>query len=167
MELADIIPIEDWTVIEEELYELCGMNVRVYNNEGKHITSHEGWANNLCPLIRSSREGLMTVCSVAQQNVAAQARKSKAPVLSECDAGLVKFVVPIFWGDEFLGTIGGCGHRLKDVDVETSLLHDITGVDLEELKQVAAGVGLITEEKATELMSRFQEHLNTALTRPE
>ena len=116
MELADIISIEEWTTIEEDLYRLCGMNVRVYDNKGKHITSHEGWANNLCPLIRSSREGLMTVCSVAQQNVAAQARKRKSPVLSECDAGLVKFVVPIFWGEEFLGTLGGCGFHLEDVD---------------------------------------------------
>ena len=163
MELTDVISIEDWTAMEEELYELCGMNVRVYNNEGKHITSHEGWANDLCPLIRSSREGLMTVCSVAQQNVAAQARKHKAPILSECDAGLVKFVVPIFWGEEFLGTLGGCGYHLEDVEIETSLLHDITGVDLAELEQVASGVGLITEEKANELMNHFQEKFNKVL----
>jgi ligand-binding sensor protein len=165
MELADIIPVEEWTALEEELYALCGMNVRVYNQEGKHITPHEGWANTLCPLIRSKRDGLMTVCSVAQQNASAQARKSKAPVMSECDAGLVKFVVPIFQGDEFLGTIGGCGYRNPDVDVETDLLHDITGVDLEELTQEASGVGLMTEEKAAELMNHFQERLNAILAR--
>ena len=165
MELADIIPIEDWQEMEEELYQLCGLNVRVYDKEGKHITSHEGWASNLCPLIRSLREGLMTVCSIAQQNVAVQARKRKAPVLSECDAGLVKFVVPICWGEEFLGTIGGCGYRLPDVEVETLLLHEIIGTDLEELKQVATEVSVITEERATELMNHFQERLDAALKR--
>ena len=163
MELAALMPVEEWTAMEEELYQLCGMNVRVYNQEGKHITSHEGWANNLCPLIRTTPEGLMTVCSVAQQNVSAQARKSQAPVLSECDAGLTKFVVPIYWGEEFLGTIGGCGCRLPDVEVETSLLHEITGQGIEELQQAATGVSVITEEEATELMDHFQKRLNAAL----
>lgn len=167
MELADMMPIEEWAALEEELYQLCGMNIRVYNQEGKHITSHEGWASNLCPLIRSSREGLMTVCSVAQQNVAAQARKSKTPILSECDAGLVKFVVPIFWGEEFLGTIGGCGYHLPNTDVETSLLHEITGTDIAKLKEVATEVKLITEETATELMKHFQDRLSMALARAQ
>lgn len=165
MELVELMPVEEWTAIEEELYQLCGMNVRVYNREGKHIASHEGWANTLCPLIRSTQEGLMTVCSVAQQNVSAQAKKSQAPVLSECDAGLAKFVVPIFWGEEFLGTIGGCGYRLPDVEVETALLQDITGQNLEELQRAATSVKTITEEKATELMDHFKKRLSEALDR--
>lgn len=163
MELTDIMPIDKWEALEEELYKLCGMNVRVYNPEGIHITSHVEWANKLCPLIRSSQEGLMTVCSVAQQNVSAQAKKKKTPIMFECDAGLIKFTVPIFQGEEFLGTFGACGYRQSDVEVETSLLHDITGIDLEELEKAAAEVGVITEEKANELLNHFHERLDMAL----
>lgn len=163
MELTDIMPVDKWDALAEELYKLCGMNVRVYNTEGKVITSHMEWANKLCPLIRSSREGLMTVCSLAQQNVSAQARKLKTPVMSECDAGLIKFVVPIFRGEEFLGTFGACGLRESDVEVETSLLYDITGIDLEELQKEASEVKEITKEKADELLNHFRERLDTAL----
>jgi ligand-binding sensor protein len=163
MELTDIMPIDKWNALAEELYKLCGMNVRVYNTEGKVITSHMEWANKLCPLIRSSREGLMTVCAMAQQNVSAQAKKLKAPIMSECDAGLIKFVVPIFHNEEFLGTFGACGCLESNVEVEKSLLHDITGIDLEELEKAASEVKEITEEKANELLNHFRERLDTAL----
>jgi len=165
MELADIMPIEEWATLEQELRRISGLNVHAYDREGNHMTSHEASANNLCSLIRSGHEGLMTICSIAHQNVAAQARKSKEPVLSECDAGLVKFVVPIFSGEEFLGTIGGCGYRLPDVDIETFLIHKITGTDIEEVEKVASEVGLISEEKAAELMNDFQERVNEVLKR--
>ena len=46
-------------------------------------------------------------------------------------------------------------------DLET--LKIITGIDVEELKKVADTVDMITEEKASELMSLFQEKLNKAL----
>jgi ligand-binding sensor protein len=163
MELTDIMPIDKWDALAEELYELCGMNVRVYNNEGKVITSHMEWANKLCPLIRSSKEGLMTVCAMAQQNVSAQAKKLKTPIMSECDAGLIKFVVPIFHEEDFLGTFGACGCLESDVEVETELLHDITGIDLEELQKAASGVNELTEEKANELLALFRERLEAAL----
>jgi ligand-binding sensor protein len=163
MELTDIMPIDKWDALAEELYKLCGMNVRVYNTEGKVITSHKEWANKLCPLIRSSSEGLMTVCAMAQQDVSARAKKLKTPIMSECDAGLIKFVVPIFQGEEFLGTFGACGCRESDVEVEISLLHDITGIDLEELHKTASAVKKITEEEANELLNHFRERLDTAL----
>ncbi len=163
MELVELMPVEEWTAMEEELYALCGLNVRVFNREGKHIASHEGWANTLCPLIRSTQEGLMTVCSVAQQNVSAHAQKKQSPVLFECDAGLAKFAVPIFWKEEFLGTVGGCGCLLPDVEVETALLHEITGQEMEELRQAAASVKVMTEEIIEELMGQFQRRLDEAL----
>lgn len=165
MELADIMPIEEWAALEQELQRISGLNVRASDKEGKQITSHKASANNLCSLIRSGQQGLMTICSIAQQNLAAQAQKSREPVLSECDAGLGKFVVPIFWEEEFLGTIGGCGYRLPDVEIETYLIHKVTGTNIEELEKATNEVGLISEEKAIELMNTFQERVNMALKR--
>lgn len=164
MKLVDLMSVEGWKALEDALQKHCGMNVHVYDTEGNYITGEGVWASDLCPEVRSSREGLMNVCAIAHQNVAAMARKSKAPALFECDAGLVKFVVPIFNGDEYLGTLGGCGFRNPDVDVETSLLHDITGIDLEKLQHLASGVKTIDEDKVDELMQYFQESLDRALS---
>jgi len=65
------------------------------------------------------------------QNIALQARKTKKPVIGECDAGLLKLTVPIFVGDEFLGVGGGCGLLTDDSEVETYLISMTIGVDEE------------------------------------
>jgi len=36
-------------------------------------------------------------------NIAAQAMRSRETVIEECDAGMIKLVVPIFLEDEFIG----------------------------------------------------------------
>ena len=163
MELTDILPIEEWTAMEEELYERYGLNVRVYDINGKHITSHEGMANTLCPVIRSSPDGLMTVCSVAHQNIARQAQKTKNPIMSECDVGMIKFVIPIFQGEEFVGSFGGCGYALEDDELETFLVQKLTSRDTQELEQLASEVKRISEDEANQMMESFNENLNQRL----
>jgi ferredoxin len=80
-----------------------GLNAAVYNVDGVRITDFKKWANELCPALRATAKGQEYICAVAHQNIAARAIKTGKTVVDECDAGLMKFAVPIFVADEFLG----------------------------------------------------------------
>lgn len=159
MRLEDLAPIEHWESLERELHETTGLNACVYNAEGNRITPYTAFANRLCPHIKSIPAGLETVCAVANQHCASVVRETQQPYTAECDAGLAKFVVPIFSNGEFLGTIGGCGFRFPETEVEIFLLHKILGTPETELEALAAEVQTITQEQIDAIILRLQERL--------
>jgi len=163
MDLTDIIPIEKWEAFEKELYDRSGMNACVYDNQGNRITSFAAWANEVCPIIKSYPEGIAAVCAVANQYFTTQAAKTKQPVIDECDAGFVKFAVPIFYQQEFLGTVGGCGHILPDGEVETFFIEKAIGKDDLELEKKIDTVKNISENDIKELVDFVQTYLNNIL----
>jgi len=109
MKLTDILPVKKWEALEKEINKRFDLNAPVFDKDGIRITDFKKWVNNLCPVIKANKRGQSFICAVAHQNIAAEAEKTKQPVIGECDAGFVKIAVPIFVGDEFLGVAGGCG----------------------------------------------------------
>ena len=107
MKLTDIAPIKIWLELEQKINKRSGLNASVFDVAGVRITDFKRWANKLCPVIKADEKGQNYICAVAHQNIAAQAKRTRRPVISECDAGLMKLVVPIFIGGEFLGVAGG------------------------------------------------------------
>jgi ligand-binding sensor protein len=84
-------------------------------------------------------------------NIAAQAMQTRRPAIEECDAGLVKIVVPIFIEETFLGAVGVCGLLLDAGEVDTFLIDKITGIDEETAQKLAADVGTISTAGAESL----------------
>jgi ligand-binding sensor protein len=91
------------------------------------------------------------------------ARQSNAPLVEECDAGLVKLVVPIFLGEAFLGVIGGCGHLLEDGEVDTFMINRTTGIAEEELARLAEGIARIGREEIDSLIRFIRQEIDTRL----
>ena len=159
MELTDLLPDWQWAALEMELHEGCGMNVHVYNKAGKYVTSYNSWANELCPMIRSTPQGISAICSTAQQALTVHAQKTRKAAVSECDAGFAKFLIPIYHGDEFLGSIGACGYLPTGSEIEYFLLSKTTGKDEAELRQNAAGIKEIRPEEIEKWIKLFQQSL--------
>jgi ligand-binding sensor protein len=88
---------------------------------------------------------------VAHQNIVAQALKTRKTIVAECDAGLMKFVVPIFIGDEFLGTAGGCGLLKNQGRVDTYLIHRTTDMDEQEIRNLAEDVETIPSDRLADV----------------
>ncbi len=173
MKLVDILEIEKWIEIEKEINRRSGLNAGVYNVDGMRITNFIKWANNFCPDLRATGKGQKFICAVAHQNIAAQAAKSKKTIVAECDAGLMKFVVPIFVGDEFLGTAGGCGLRYGQGEVDAYLVHRTSDMDEQHVRELAGGIDTIApdtladvidyvENKVAESVSIFARLAETA-----
>ncbi len=160
MKLTDILPLEKWVELEKEICARSGLDASVFNVDGIRITDYKKWANQFCPAIKANEKGQSFICAVAHQNIATMARQTKAPVIEECDAGLMKAVVPIFVDDEFMGVAGGCGCFLDDGEVETFLVNKITGIDEEELETLSSGIGAITRAKVESLVEFIQEEID-------
>jgi ligand-binding sensor protein len=167
MKLDEIMPIEKWIEVEKEINRRSGLNAAVCDTEGVRITDFKKWANRLCPAIRGTEKGLKFICSVAHQNIAAQALKTGKTTVAECDAGLMKFAVPIFLDGEFLGVAGGCG-RLRDQEqVDTYLVHRTAGMEEEAVNNLSEDIETIStnrlasvidylENKVTEIVQEYR-----------
>jgi len=156
MKLTDILPTEKWLELEKKIVERYGVDSNIFNVDGVRISEFKAWANDLCPAIKATDKGQSFICAVTHMNLAAQSMQTRKAVVEECDAGLVKIVVPIFLDGLFLGAVGACGVLLEDGEVDTFLINKITGIAEETAEQLAENIGSISNEKALELVEFVQ-----------
>ncbi|MDA8138462.1 MAG: PocR ligand-binding domain-containing protein [Desulfobacteraceae bacterium] len=165
MELTDVCSLETWAALEEEIYKRSGLNPAVYNIHGIRINANPRWPNRLCPEIKAIPKGQSFICATAHMNLANMAKQSKQPVIEECDAGMVKLVVPIFVNGTFLGAAGGCGLILDEGEVDTFLINKITELEEDKIEKLAQSVPSLTMQSAQELASFIQERLSEIVSR--
>jgi ligand-binding sensor protein len=163
MKLTDLCPIEKWMAFEKKIHEKSGMDANVFNTGGIRITEYKEWVNRLCPAIKSIDKGQSFICAVAHINIAAQAMQTRSPAIEECDAGLIKLVVPIFVGDEFVGAVGACGLLLEDGEVDEFLINKTTDMAEAVIQDLSQGIGTLSRQKAEALAAYIQQELSTLL----
>jgi ligand-binding sensor protein len=148
MELTDIAPLETWRELEQRINKRSGLNASVFNADGIRISNFVKWANSLCPVIKGTEKGQSYICSVAHQNIAAQAARTRKPVIETCDAGMLKLVVPIFANGDFLGVAGGCGCLEQIDDIDTFMINKTTGINEEKLVRLSEDIPFMTRDEA-------------------
>lgn len=163
MELTQIQPLEKWIAMESELFKTHHLQGSVFNKEGIRITSSKNWTNQLCPAIKSTDKGQSFICAVAHMNMANQARQAKAPVIEECDAGLLKLVVPLFFNEEYLGVVGGCGLLADDSEVDIFAINKITGMAEWKIQALSLDIPNTTHEKAESACDYIENQIKTLL----
>ena len=156
MKLTDIATRKQWIELEQQINARSGLNASVFDVDGLRITDFKRWANRLCPVIKADEKGQSYICAAAHQNIAAQAKRTRRPIIAECDAGLMKFAVPIFLNGEFLGVAGGCGYIMGDGEVDLFMVNKTTGIANEKLINLSDDVPTMTPEQA-EALARFVE----------
>ena len=159
MNLIDILPIERWIELEKEINKRSGLNASVFDADGIRITDFKKWANRLCPVIKANEKGQSYICAIAHQNAANQAQKTREPAIIECDAGLVKVVVPIFVDDEFLGVAGGCGLMQKGSEVDGFLITKMTGIDVGEIENLSDDIATISIARLESVIKYIEQEL--------
>ena len=165
MELTDILPPEKWKELEKEITRRSGLDANVFNIDGIRITDYKNWANRLCPAIKATDKGQSYICAVAHMNLAIQAKQTQKSLVEECDAGLVKILVPIFVKDEFLGAVGACGFLLDDGEVDPFLVNMTTGIDEEDIERLSADIETISTEKARIVVSYIEEEIGKIISK--
>ena len=156
MKLTDLAPLEKWIVLEKNIHKKCGLDVNVFDTKGYRISKFKNWANRLCPEIKATDKGQSFICAPAHMNIATLAMRSKQPVIEECDAGMLKLVVPILLNDEYVGAVAACGFLLDDGQVDSFLVNKMTDINEDRVERLAAGINSITTEKA-EILAQYIE----------
>ena len=160
MSFTEILPLEKWVDFESELWTKSGHNANVCDTNGIRITDNTNWPNRLCPVIKANNKGIGFICAVANMNLASQAMNAGKPVIEECDAGLIKIAVPIFVGDEFIGTVGGCGKLIEDGEVDSFLINKITGIDEYQIESLSDDIKTISKEEALAITDYAWKQVN-------
>jgi ligand-binding sensor protein len=156
MKLTDLAPLEKWMALEKDIHKKSGLDVNVFDTKGYRISEFKNWANRLCPEIKATDKGQSFICAPAHMNIATLAMRSKQPVIEECDAGLLKLVVPIMLNDEYVGAVGACGFLLNDGEVDSFLVNKMTDINEDKVERLAEGIDSITTEKA-EILAQYIE----------
>jgi ligand-binding sensor protein len=159
MKLTDLAPLEKWIELEKDIHKKSGLDVNVFDTKGYRISKFKNWANRLCPEIKATDKGQSFICAPAHMNIAALAMRSKKPVIEECDAGMLKLVVPIILNDEYIGAVGACGFLLDEGEVDSFLVNKTTDISEDEVERLAEGIESITTEKAEMLAQYITEQL--------
>ena len=159
MELTDLLSVEEWMSLEKEIHKRYGLDANVFNTDGIRITPYKSWVNQICPEIKATDKGQSFICAVAHMNLAVMAQNSGQTVVEECDAGIVKIVVPVFVGDSFIGAVGACGKCLDDGEVDAFLVNKITGIDEEKVENLAQDIAHISPATITKLSTFVEEKI--------
>ncbi len=167
MELTDLLPVEEWMKLEKEIHARYGLDTNVFDTDGIRITPYKSWVNRICPEIKATDKGQSFICAVAHMNLAVMARNSRQTVVEECDAGIVKIVVPVFVADNFIGAVGACGKCLEEGEVDAFLVNKITGIDEEKVESLARDIEHISPETITELTAYVEERIQNIIQQHE
>ena len=159
MQLTDIYPVEKWIELEKEIHDRFGLDSNVFNVDGIRISEFKAWVNKLCPAIKATDKGQSFICAVAHMNLATMAKNSEEAVVEECDAGLVKIVIPIFLKETFLGAVGACGLLMQEGEVDAFLVNKMTEIDEETVETLSEGIGSISSAKIQELIDFVENKL--------
>jgi len=157
MKLTDIAPLKKWIALEKDIHKQSGLDVNVFDTKGYRISEFKNWANRLCPEIKATDKGQSFICAPAHMNIATLAMRSKQPVIEECDAGMLKLVVPIILNDEYVGAVGACGFLLDDGEVDSFLVNKMTDINEDKVEKLTEGIDSITTEKA-EILAQYIEN---------
>ncbi len=160
MKLTDIYPVEKWVELEQEIHDRFHLDSNVFNVDGIRISEFKAWVNKLCPAIKATDKGQSFICAVAHMNLAVMAKNSGKAVVEECDAGLVKIVIPIFMRETFLGAVGACGLLMDDGEVDAFLVNKITDIEEAKVENLSEDIGSISPEKIQELIEYVEDELS-------
>jgi ligand-binding sensor protein len=83
--------------------------------------------------------------------------------VEECDAGLIKLVVPIFYKDEFVGVAGGCGLLPQGESVDSFAVSKIADMDEEKVKQLGSDVPPISKDTISQAVDFIRERIEQIL----
>ncbi len=160
MELTDLLSIDAWMDFEKKIHTETGLDCNIFNPDGYRITEFKEWVNRLCPVIKDNDKGQSYICAIAHMNLATQAKQQKNTVIEECDAGLVKLVVPVFYDDYFLGAFGACGLVMDDGIADTFMINKTIGLDEEEIEKLSDDIQSISSADLKTIGGNIEKKIN-------
>ena len=158
MDVYGIRSKEEWQKIVDDVCHELEMPTAVLDS--KNIILHSsGERNALCSAIRSNEDSLPLICGQTQQNMAKRAATIKGLVIDACEAGLAKFVIPLFVEDEWVGSFTACGSSIPREDIEDFIIGKSTKMSEDDISHLKQQVSEIEQAKVVEVVDRLFKEL--------
>jgi len=154
MSVYDIRLKEEWQKILDNIYQELGMPAAVLD-EKNIILEISGERNALCSKIRSIKESFGFICGQTQQFMAETARVKKKPVIDLCEAGLSKFIIPLFSQDEWAGSITACGSSIPGEEIEDFVIALNTKMSEQEISRLKHETPEVEQSKVVRVVNRL------------
>ena len=167
MTLTDLLSEKEWNNFVKDLHEKFGICCAVWDAEVVNVSHYENWCNRICPVIKKKPESIGAICAVAAQNFTAETKATRKPMIGECDIALAKVAAPIFVGDTFLGTAGGCGLLPENGKVEEFMIQKATGLEEEKISELVEGIATMPEPLAREFADYIAARIAEIVSRYE
>jgi ligand-binding sensor protein len=155
----EIMSAEQWDELLEELASDSLMATALMDTEGSILRSH-GRRSALCKLIRDSDEARMSVCSQTSQAMLELVRVSLTPVIEECEAGMLRLVIPVVRDGILVFQVAACGRLAHDGEIETFLVSKLLDMEEADVTDLSRSVTLVARRYLQELGERFFLRLN-------
>ena len=163
MTLTELLTLDQWKELEKEIHERFQLNAAATNAKGVRITDYANWGNPLCKRIKTDAKGLAAICAPTGQYCVKRMIEGGRSFIEECEAGMLKIVVPVRTNGELLGCIGGCGVLEDDSELESYLVAKALEVDEEAILDLSSEVPFMSRNRAEEAVAWIEARLDELL----
>jgi ligand-binding sensor protein len=157
MEVMEIYGKEKWQEMLNELSGKMAMTVALLDADAALLLS-SGELNPLCSRIREKKENRTFICSQTARAMTGEIKVTKEPSVEICEAGMIRFAVPVVREDEMIGQVIGCGVITDPEEIMPDMLAQQTGENEETIKDL---VKQVKEEKQEDVEAAVQELFKT------
>ena len=154
-EIFDVYSEDALKTICNEVQDKYHMQAAVYNAEHKPVLPPAKLENEICAHIKSSTEGNTYICGQSHRTIATMAVNTGRSIIEECDAGFLKFVVPLFHDGRHIGEISACGRRPEAGEIDIAYIKETVKElesPIEEFIGTVMPVDIDTVEEAVTLV---------------
>lgn len=103
LHLKDVMDIEVFQKIQDDIAEATGMSIITVDFKGKPATEHSG-CSEFCKLMRSNKM-YSQLCERCDSRGGLEAARLEKPYIYRCHSGLVDFATPIIVNGYYLGSV--------------------------------------------------------------
>ena len=159
----DLKSQEEWTGILARVAEATKMTATLTDDKGNHILDEKGERYPLCRKIRENDASRTFICSQTNMAMLEDVKQARKPVIDECEAGLVRMVVPIFRDDVLIGQLTACGLVSKEEEeIDPFLIAKQVGVSESEVEDLATLTPAVSKEEIETIADRLFAELNAS-----
>ena len=150
---------EEWSEILAEIARESRMTASLTDATGEILLT-VGERTPLCQALRETDDGKVYICGATRNATLAMVKVTLEPLVEPCEAGLLRYVVPVKDDGSLAGQITVCGLALPAEEIDPEFLAGQSGVDAARIAALAPGTPRGDENVARELAARYTDSVN-------
>jgi ligand-binding sensor protein len=150
---------DEWSAILGEIARESRMTASLTDASGEILLT-VGERTPLCQALRERDDGKVYICGATRNATLAMVKVTLEPLVEPCEAGLMRFVIPIKDDGSLSGQITVCGLALPGEEIDAAFLADQSGVDAVRIASLVPDTPRGDEAVARKLAARYFASVN-------